>query len=362
MQASDVIRRLAERLPFYTNAFSDSVAVSSLSMIGNIATAVTASAHGFSVGKGVCITNAATPITISSFTRVGTKGTIVTATDHDATLKVPGVLSTEGATEAAFNGSFTVSAVPNRRTIEVVMADTGALTATGAPVVLNASPYNRQYNGWFEILSTPTPTTFTMALGVSGLPNAKGSVVAHSNLRVTGLASAEDIESVYTEQAPTKQWMFVVLGDTISSKDRNNQADSVSNVQRQQHYRQQIIQALSIYTVLPTAEQEIAGRIARDMAETVFSSICQSILFNRFPTGLHVDYKNPLQFVSHGFEAYNGAYYIHNYNFEQTADLQFEDTVGYSEDIALRSIYLDMMIQGGTEIFSAEINLDQVPV
>lgn len=351
MKISDVVKQLAKTLPEFTNLFSDTAEVISLTMSGSTVTATTANAHNFSAGKGVCITGAKTPITITAFSRTGSLGTLTTSVIHDVTLNVPGAVEVIGADQNEYNGIFKVIDVPNSTTIVVEMDDTGPTTATGSMLLLNGSSSYQSYNGWHEILATPTATTFTFALaGIPVLPDALGDIVAHSALRISGLVSVEEIESAYTAQAPEDYWLFVTIEDVIASKDRNILSDATSNIQRQQYFRQQAIQSISLHVVIPTAQQQIAGRQARDSAEDLFSAICKAVLFYTFPSGLYAANKNALQFVSHGTEQYNGSYYIHGYNFEQVLDLQFEDSYGYSDDVALREIDLSMATDVDTQI------------
>jgi hypothetical protein len=102
----------------------------------------------------------------------------------------------------------------------------------------------------------------------------------------------------------------------------------------------------------------------RDDAEDLFRPICRSLLFSAFDSGLHVGEQSPLQFVQHGFSSYNTAFYIHAYQFEQTVDLTFDDTVGYDLDVAFRDITLDIKVDIGTgePSLTADIDLDEEPL
>ena len=124
------------------------------------------------------------------------------------------------------------------------------------------------------------------------------------------------------------------------------------------------MQPVSVFVAFPTASDQIAGRQVRDLAEDLFRDICRSILFKKFSTGLFNDLNNPLQFVSHGTEVYNTAFYIHRYSFEQVADLYFQDTVGFDEDVAFRDISLSIAVDPGTgeNPLTAEIDLDDNPL
>jgi hypothetical protein len=367
MRADDVVNALATRLPFFTDAFSDSVDIESISSTGTTATATTTSAHGFIAGQQVVITGAKTPINVSSFTRLGTLGTIITESDHDATKglnAVPENVEVDGALQSEFNGSFPLASVPNRRTLNVIMENTGGVAASGDIKALNVASALSQYNGLQEILTVPTDTTFTYSID-SELSTADNSdIAANGNIRVSASATIERAVDAYTEQQINDAWAFVVLGNAVASKNRAILSDATDDQQRQQqgdNFRQQIIQPVSVYVFLPASE-EIAGRNARDTAQDLWRPICQSILFERFDTGLYVGEYNALQFTSHSFFQYNSAFYVHEFAFEQVEPLQFEDSSGYSVDVAFRDIDLTIGVTTGNGELLAEIDLDDIPI
>ena len=373
MRASDVVLQLAANLPRFTDLFTDNFDVISAStlVVGSDleVTLTTSVAHGLSIGQGVNILGAKTPITISSFIRAGTIGTITTLTDQDFTFgEIGGAISgggsvnaeVSGATEAEFNGQFKITGILNRRTIQVEMADSGATVATGSPILENGYSTLQTYNGIKSITAVPTTDSFTYVLvGGAALLDPVGTISVKANARISSTISLESIVDAYTAQGINKLWGFVVLEDVIASKDRRILSDATDNIQRSNYFRQQIIQPLSFYVVFPTAVAEIVGRQSRDLAEEIFKPICQSILFKRFDSLLSVGEYNPLQFLSHGFGFYNDAFYIHQYSFEQVADLFFGDTVGYDDDVAFRDIDVTFGTDLGTAELIADIDLDE---
>ena len=362
MLASEIILQLSTMLPQKSDLFSDNSTALSVTRSGTTVTVVTTQPHGLSVGQGVNISGAETPLTIISFTRSGIVGTIVTSTDHDATKGVPENINVQGANESEFNGSFKVINVDNRRTIRVTMLDSGPTTATGSPIATNISNYFASYNGLFEVTTVPNTTTFTYEITNTTALDPVGTINVRANVRISGTVSEESIIDAYTKQdAPNELWGFVVLEDVVASRSRHIQSDAVDNIQRSNYFRQQVIQPFSFYVAVPTSS-EIAGRSARDICETLFLFICQSILFKRFSSGLTLTEYSPLQFSSHGSFLYNKAYYVHRYSFEQMVYIQFDDTVGSDPDVAFRDIELDttMNIGTGIEQITANINLDDI--
>lgn len=377
MKAEDVVRQLAANLPrfsslFTTNTEISNVVIEATTPITTTLSVTTSTPHGLSVGKGVNIQGVLYTIDISSFTRVGTIGTIVTTQDHDFTLgQQGGALSGEGSTNAItsgadqpeFNGTFKITGVLNRQTIQVEMEDAGPTAATGLMQLNNGASSLQQYNGLFEVIAVPTDTSFSYVVPFSSvtLPLVDNAIVK-GDVRISATNSLDSVVAAYTEQAVNNLWMFVVLEDVVASKDRRILSDATENIQRSQYYRQQITQPVTLYVIFPTAEEQIAGRQARDIAEELFQPICRSILFKRFNSLLTVGEYNPLNFISHGFTAYNSAYYVHQYTFEQVADITFPDTVGLDEDVAFRDIALTMGVNIGTAQLTANIDLDEEPL
>lgn len=370
MRASDVVTQLAVLLPQFTDKLTNEIPVAALTRSGTVVTAATEAPHRLQVGDAVAITGAVTRITISSFTRSGTTGTIVTAADHDLTFKanrpvasdLPTTVDTSGATEAEFNGNFPIIAVDNRRTIRVTMADSGPTTATGSPVLQGAESALRDYNTTYPVLEAPDETHFTFTQADTTLLDPVGTIVARTKPRISAGVDPAKLIEAYTRQKIDELWLFAVLEDVAASKNRSILSDATDNIQRGQYFRQQVIQPLALYLFMP-ASGSIAGQAERDLAEDLFRPICRSILYTKFDSRLFVGEQGPLQFVSHGLFDYNGALYVHAFNFEQVVDLVFEDTVGPDLDVAFRDIDLTMDTNlGGTTKLTAVFPLDDVPL
>lgn len=365
MKARDIAETLAARLPLLVDDFTTNISVLTLTSSGTTVTGTTASAHNIPVGENIGITGATTPIAIDTFARIGTIGTITTSADHDITkssrVPVDVVVGVEGAIEPEFNGSFTVLAVPNRRTLTVLMDDSGATSATGTLLLIDGAGCFSEYDGVHTITATPTATTFEYEVPRALFSPAGGTIEIRREARITASVTIDRVVDQYTEGVPSSPWIFVVLDDVTASKSRRQESDAVDNNQRQSYYRQQIMQDASIYVIIPT-DNDMAASDARDRCEDLLKPICQSILMQRFDTGLTASALNPLNFVSHGFALYNTAYYMHGYSFQQVADMGIGDTVGAECDVAFRNISLTQSPSIGTETIETEINLDDEPL
>lgn len=361
MDAADVVAQLQAVLPTRTAFFTDETAVTSITRSGTTVTVNTAVESGVSSGQIVVVNGAIVPIDIGTLTRSGIVGTLVTDSDHDLTNAIAPTITIDGATEGEFNGTFARINVDNRTTIRFTMADSGATTATGSPLLLNGESPFRQYNGIHEI-TNKLSLAFEYEDALSGLNNPVGTITVQTNPRVSGAATLERAIEAYTAKPAGDLWMFVVLDDVVASKDRSVDSDAVDNQQRGDEFRQQIVMGFTLYVMFPTADQ-IAGRSSRDVAQGLLQPICQAVLFKQFPTGLFASTHGAAQFVSHGAVQYDSAFYLHQFLFQQTVDLTFEDTVGPDVDVAWRDT--SMTIQpdlGGTGEMTADFSMDDDPL
>lgn len=362
MRVSDIVTRLAVTLPQLTDKLTNEIPVNSLTRSGTVITAACDEAHELEPGNAVSIVGAVVPIRIFNLTRVGTVGTLVTDTAHDLTEPITSSVTISGALEAEFNGTFAVVSVVNRKTITFTMVDSGPTTGTGSPVLLGGESALRDYNTLYQVLKTPSPVEFAISHSVTGLPDPTGTILARTRPRISAAVNARRLFDSYTEQPLDKLWLFVVLGPVDASKSRHIRSDAVDNLSRGDEYRQQVIQTFGLYLFIPVSD-DLSGQAGRDVAEDLFRSLCRSILFSSFDSGLYVGEQGKVQFVSHDTFDYNTSVYVHAYEFQQVVDLTFEDTVGPDVDVAFRNINLTILPQlEGTGELTATLDLDDSPL
>ena len=363
MKAADIVTQLALRLPQLTDEFTNEISVNSMVRTGTVVAVNCEEPHGLAPGQSVNILGSDVPIAVSTFTRVDAVGTIVTAADHDLTEPIASTVTTSGANESKFNGTFTVIAIANRRTITVTMTDSGDETSTGASRILEGGESAlRSYNTVYSVLEAPSTVQFTITHSVSGLADPIGTIIARTKPRISAAVDPTRMIESYTAKQVDDFWLFVVLGDVTASKSRQNQSDAVDNIPRGSEYKQEIIQDFTLYLLIPAAT-EIAGADARDEAEALFRTICRALLFSGFDSQLFAGTQGMIHFVSHGVFDYNGAFYVHAYSFQQVVDLTFDDTVGDDLDVAFRQIDFTIFPQlEGTGSLVSAIDLDDTPL
>jgi hypothetical protein len=370
VKTADVVTALLTRLPLLDDRFAtlrEEVAISKRS--GNIARAVFATPHLMTTGDLLLVVGAVTPISISSFTRSGTVGTITTVADHDLTSGQgePGMVRTTGANEAEFNtgedGAFTVLSVPGRRTLTVAMADSGPTVATGSPVLWDASSVLRSYNGLYPVTVIDADTV-DYTCGFATALDPVGSYQVFISVRIAGAASPERAAASYSAKTEGELWLWVVLEDTIAAQDTLAPSGVVSGANISESFRQRVTQAFSVYLFVPATGSR-HGSAHRDIAESVFPALCRSLLGVRFDSYLAQGAHYQTLFVAHGTAEYDdsgGTVYVHQYQFQALADIIYEDTVGAGVDVAFRDIALTLgtAIEGTGEIVS-DIDLDDSP-
>ncbi len=372
IKASTIIAQLQSILPTQTALFTNAdITISSLVRSGSTVTATTSTSHGLTTGNYISVLNAKTPITISSITRVNDSGigatgstvTVVTATEHDFTEGFDYTCEISGATQSAYNGTFDILTVPNRKTFTYHIDTQPVTPGTGTPVLLNNNTTG--YNGRYAVTVTGT-TTFTYTITETPNSPAQGTPVLRSGVRVSGAISWERARDAYTKQAPDKLWAFVVLGDNSISKDRNITTDALTTLAYGDDYRQRMISPFSIFVYAPCVN-EVAGRAVRDQMEDVRVALYKSILRAKFESVLAATNVYVVTCAGDRFVDYTGAYYIHEFVFEMVCDITIADTVAPSFNRAFRNfslIFNDPDIDDSNNIImqTLDIDLDDVPL
>ncbi len=373
MISSDIVARLAESIPLHTSDFGDSIAITSIVPTGSTALVTTPTAHGKANGDTIVIIGADAPVAIDTgtFLRTVSQAVFETLQDHDLTLSARDIakggraITISAATEAEFNGTFTLISVVNRRKLIIAVDDSGSTTISGSPIAEDAN--GQIFNGIFQA-SNVTAMTLEYTLPVPYTLPASGLPVLQINIEI---ASALDIDQylidVYTKQDVGNNQLIVVLGDVTQSKNKDETTDANDSDAGQQDFSPTLIQPFAVYIII-NATQSLTGAELRDTVEASYiPAIFKSILRADFDTGFnHSGYKST--FTGHGVYAYgdpngkNKAIYVHEVAFEQLAKLYESDAVGPIDNVAMRDIGFTIKSNIGTEEMTATIDLDKVTI
>lgn len=374
MRAQDVVNKLSECLPLYTSGFSNSVGITSITLVSTTATVTTPTPHGLVENQNVALSGVDAPVEIdtASFARVGTTATFETLQDHDLTLserdKANGgkTITISGATEPEFNGAFQIVAVLNRRKLSIAVADSGPTTISGAPIVENAN--GGLFNG-LVVATNVTATTFDYEIPIAYPldPVVTGAVVQIS-IRILSVLDIEQyLQDVYTRKGLDDDVLVVQLGDVVQSKKRDEETDASSSTTGEWSFTPMLIQPFAVY-IVQNVTDDLTGAQARDKVEREYvPAIFQAILRAKFDTQFtYSTYR--ATFTGHGVFAYsdvtgkNKAIYAHEVTFEQLAQLTRVDTVGPDNNVAMRDVSYALITDLGTGELDANVDLDEEPI
>jgi hypothetical protein len=353
MKIADIVAQLSLILPKYTDLFSETLSVFSITASSNVATIVTAVAHGLSSGVATTLSDVTTLTPITAVSKDGNIYTFTTGSDHDLTFGDVNHLNAllSGFTDSAWNGSFTITAVPNRRNFKV--------RSTNTLPVLNGNEVLEEVradgvNGRFAV-TVVDPTTFTIAGSFLDGDYLGGKV--STAVRIAGAVTVERAKEEYTEQNANELWMFVTGNDAEISKDRSSFSDADATKPTGNDMRLRLLDGFTISLIQDTSGEVTAVDANDNMRDTLLLPILKSVNGARFPTGLSgsADFRVILQ--SHGIESYNRATLVYTYGFQFVMDLTDSDTVEPEDDMAFRDINYTLE-QGGDDT----IDMDVIPV
>lgn len=374
MKAQDIVNQLSAIIPLYTDGFSNSVGITSISVVGTTAIVTTDSPHGLIENQNVALIGINAPVQIdaASFIRTGSSATFETLQDHDITLSERDIASggkiidISGANEAEFNGSFQLIKVVNRRKLIINVVDSGPSIISGSPIVENAN--GNIFNGLVPAVNVTT-STFDYELPVAYPidPVVTGAAVQISIRILSVLDIQQYLQDCYTKKGLDEDVLVVQLGDVSQSKKRDEPTDASSSTTGEYAFTPMLIQPFAIYIVMNVTD-DLTGSQARDKVEEEYiPAIFKSVLRAKFATGFnYTQYR--ATFTGHGVFAFadvngkNKAIYAHEVTFEQLAQLCKNDMVGPDTNVAMRDVTYNLTTDLGTGELDATIDLDEVPL
>jgi hypothetical protein len=360
MRLLDVVGQLQLILPKHTDKLSTTLVISSITVSSNVATIITSSVHGLTTGQAVTLSNVQSRTAISGVSQSGNVFTFTTSVDHDLTSTWPDHATVElsGFTDSAWNNSFTLTDVPNRRTFKV--QSTNTLPTLNTNEVLLEVRIDG-VNGRFSATVSNT-TTFTISGTFNDGVYVGGTV--SSAVRVAGAVDIERAIDQYTEQNVQDLWAFVVMNDAETSKDRHTFSDATATKTTGQDMRLRLLDGFTI-TFVANVSTDIAAQLNIDiMRHDLLLPVLQSVYGARFDTGLsgNADFRTVL--TGHGISLYNRAVLAYTYSFETVMDLTNDDAVIDQDTRAFRDINYTELIGGDdtTDMTILPIDLDDEPL
>lgn len=358
MKAADVVKELRFRLPFYTDLFTDNIAVDEITSSGLTANVKTTALHTLQTNDYAHISGCLIPNSIISLTQVDGIAYGEVSSAHDLTLGYHTAVQIIGANESQYNGIHNLLSVPNRKTFTFEIASGAPATATGT-ILLLEDLKRFTYNGWHKITKVDD-NNFTFELEKEIGSPAYGIPKLQIKPRITGALDLERARQSYTKQPPGKLWAYVVLENIAANKDRSEATDATFTCTTMTSYRQLIIQAFHVYVFIPVTHKTSAA-FARDDADDILVPLNHSLLRIKFSQPAFEEIISGAVFAGSNFGLDENSTYIHDFIYETTYNLTYQDTVDDDISVAFRNIYIDFkssLSDDGLVKMQQIINLD----
>ena len=344
MKGADIVNQLKSLLPVYTSDFTDELSISSLTRNGSTITAITDEPHGLSKNDNVTIAGAKEPITITSLTRSGNLVTVICLTNHKLPppdkLKTPFTIEIANVTPTEFNGKFKLFSTSGYKTFQYKITTTPASPAIDAGNLL--LPDFSFFNG-LKVATIVDDLTFTYKLLNDNLQSpAVGTIKLHKNLRIDSAADFDIALKDYTpnEVRIAENWIYVVVNPLETFKKDTTTTDITSVQIANSEFRYETTQTFSIFIFVPAADSRL-GSSASDKARGYIQPLLKTIGNYLLPSTLSECKFNPVTLQGAEPELFNGATYVHRFDFVVRGEIRDEDVIDPFQVVELEKLDAD---------------------
>ena len=346
-----ILRHLQTYLPRLTTRFSTVKSCTGEIVAGTPQILrITLANHGYSNGATISVINAKIDNGIESVTEYEDEDgnnilKFVTTAPHDLTLGyednlTDGEIELRGFTDTGLNGYYELYDVPTKSTFEI--------TYDALPV-LNGNEVLRENweAGINDVYTISNVTTSTFDITLIGKPTFDVGAVPQLNIssgfRMDVVASFERAEEKYTKQTSDNLYLYIIMGDCITSKDQNVISDAYQLRNATDDFTQKLINDFNIIVFWNT-KNDIGGATAVNEAwDDIFDVILKCLNGKSFETFGKSNYSIAIK--SHGQAGYNKAYYAHGYEFEFVYDINIEESflTAFMNTRALREMNFSLL-------------------
>lgn len=304
--------------------------ISSLTKVGNTITAITTEDHGFVVNSNfkIKIWNASQGLYNQEEIEVAS---IINSKTF--TYTVIG----ETISPATTSSIIQCQAIQNKYTFFFEVENSPNTPATGTIYQLLIK--NAGYNGFKEITKVDV-NNFTYILDNALNSPAQGTITCDVARRIDGGMDISVLKKAYTKQVTDNYNMYLVMDDTLPSKERSELTDIVYVYKNGATYRQNVYQGFNLYVFIPTKTELTAINLQDDIYD-LRRAVFKSILGVEFSSALDEEGTNKFNGVVYngdGFEDYVDAYYIHRFSFQVSGEILNEDIVNEDDSSAFNEI------------------------
>lgn len=312
--------------------------IESITISGSTATVTTTTPHGY-------IDNPNIQVELTGIRpEVYNKRTILNSVPTNTTFTYT-VFGTEENGIHAFNGIMRVRQLINSYTFIFKVNNEPVTPSTGTIAQLGS--YKDGYNGYKTVLTVPTTTSFTYACPPIGNP-AQGTITSRIKPTIAGSIDYERAAQMFQSDSvigESTRWIYVVVGDEITSKNSKTQTDNISTYQSGNIMKENFYQNITLYIFIPCGQvndQLLYARI-KDTASSYKPYIFKSLLGFQ-PTSDLTDTKySGLVSVTNGMALFNGSYYVHQYTLQASCWLNLADAIDPDDVFAFREFDLDVL-------------------
>lgn len=322
-----ILNHLQKYLPRLTDRFSDNATVSAEIVDGTPQVLrVTDAGHGLLAGAEVVLVDGLVDDKITAVT-LNPDNTLRFTTEipHDLTEDYENQPDVElfGFTDSQFNGKFPIISVPTRNLFEI---EGDTLPVLNGNEVLRHD-YELGINDLFTIARVIDVDIYEIDLTdkfifqAQTVPTLKRAKDFHISICVT----ADRATAIYQSEGIGKNWIYIIMGVSNISKDKNLESDAVNQVTAATESRPLNMNNFSLNVYFDTTN-DLAGAKASQLAYQdiyiMLLAACSGIRFDDFQES---NYLTTL--INHEPDLYDKAFYSHmyvfEYNFEITQDQQF---------------------------------------
>ena len=344
MKLSDLVKQAQNKLPLYTDYFSDKVKVISLTagIDGKTCRLETKDAHSLVEGANFTIQGAKVQNKIVSLTQSHGLGRLVTEYNHQVTKNTPlrkgdsTHITIQGAEQEEYNGTFLIMDIPNCNVIEFSIDKNAPAEATGSPYITEDCYAN--FNGRQTVKEVIDENTVEFELEkATQIDEAVGDIYIRTGVRISGEYSIEHALEAYEQNDTNELWGFCVLDGANVSKSRVNKTDAIATVLAGADVRAELVQDFNFFVIIPTTSEYCWVDFV-DLANELRKPIMKTFHRARLESGA-TDEDCHLAFVGdQPVDTTTKAFMVYQYKFQTTINVQNEDGVEPEFSPAIRSL------------------------
>lgn len=318
-----ILNHLQQYLPRLTDRFSSNATVSADIVAGDPQILrVTDNAHGLSASDQVVLVDGKIDNNISAVVDNG-DGTLrfTTAEPHDLTEDYIETIELAGFTDTGLNAEFTLVAVPSRNLFEITYSPVPTLN--GNEVL--REDYELGINGLFTIDRIIDVNIYEIDL--TGKPTFTPQTVPilkrAKDFNISICATADRSTQLYEDAGTGKNWIYIIMGPSNISKDRNLTSDAIQQNTPATESRPLNMNNFSLNVYFNTTD-DIGGAQAVQLAwqdiYIILLAVCSGIKFDDFNESNYIT-----TLINHEMDTYTKAYYSHMYTFEYNFEITQEE-------------------------------------